>query len=219
MTMAACMRFAIVAAALLLAGAGAAQRGEAQERAAQHAAGGRAAPGHAALGHAALGHAAGLGADPWEDGARQQAGATLVIIVRHAEKLDDSEDPLLNEAGVQRAEALARALEHAEVSVIYTTPLRRTRDTAAPLAARTGVPVMVVETQGTALERATDLAARIRGQPRGSVVLVVGHSNTVPAIIAALGGPDIGVISDDEYADFFVLHLAGDRARLVRSRY
>jgi phosphohistidine phosphatase SixA len=238
------MQYAIIAAALLLGAGTAAQRSEAQQPVAPdvsagnavvgYAAGGGAeraavrgvAVGHGALGGVAVGRApvggvtvgrAAMGhVDPR---GRLQADGTLVIIVRHAEKVDDSDDPVLSEAGVQRAEALARALRDAEVSVIYTTPLRRTRDTAAPLTASTGVPVTVVDTQGSAQERAEDLAARIRGQPQGSVVLVVGHSNTVPAIIVALGGPDIGVMHDDDYADFFVLHLAEDRARLVRSRY
>ena len=53
----------------------------------------------------------------------------------------------------------------------------------------------------------------------GRTVLVVGHSNTVPLIVRALGGPDVGAIADSEYADMFTLVIDGDKVRLVRSRY
>jgi broad specificity phosphatase PhoE len=144
---------------------------------------------------------------------------TTIVLVRHAEKIDDSEDPQLSEAGTQRAEALARALEHAGVRTILTTRYQRTRDTAAPLAARLGVAVEVVETGSGAAAHAGAFAARVRSLPPGHVAVIVGHSNSVPAIIAALGGPDVGPIEDHEYANFFVLQLAGDGTRLIRSRY
>jgi hypothetical protein len=52
-------------------------------------------------------------------------------------------------------------------------------------------------------------------------VLVVGHSNTVPAIIAALGGPKLPDLCDAAYSNLFLLHLPADGSapRLVRSQY
>lgn len=148
-----------------------------------------------------------------------QAAPVTVVLVRHAEKLDDSDDPPLNAAGEQRAQSLVHVLEHAGVTAILSTRFRRTRDTAAPLAARTGLDVQVVETAGGAAAHAAAFAARLRGMPPGSVVLVVGHSNTVPAIIAALGGPDVGRIEDEEYSNVFVLQLDAAGTRLIRGRY
>jgi phosphohistidine phosphatase SixA len=149
----------------------------------------------------------------------QEAGGITVVVVRHAEKVDDSADPHLSEAGVRRAEALADALEHAGVTAILATQYRRTQETAAPLARRAGVPVPVVETTGGAATHAAAVAAAVRAQPPGALVVVVGHSNTVPAIIAALGGPDVGGIADEEYSDFFVLELEHGGTRLIRARY
>jgi phosphohistidine phosphatase SixA len=143
------------------------------------------------------------------------APVTTVILVRHAEKVDDSRDPALNALGLQRAEALAAALADAGVDVVMTTQFQRTRDTAAPLAAQLGIAPTVIESAGAG--HAADVAARVREHP-GCTVVVVGHSNTIPAIIAALGGPEL-TIEDDEYFHLFVLHLSDDGVRLIRSRY
>ena len=53
-----------------------------------------------------------------------------VIVVRHAERADESQDSLLSAPGTARAEALARHLEQAGVTSIYVTQYQRTRLTA-----------------------------------------------------------------------------------------
>ena len=141
---------------------------------------------------------------------------TTVIVVRHAEKVDDSADPVLSDDGAARAEALAAALADAGVSAIITTQFERTRRTAAPLGERVGItPVVVAATGRTHVD---DVATRVRELGPGTIV-VVGHSNTVPAIIRALGGPDVGEIPDSAYDDLFILTLDEDVVRLIRSRY
>ena len=141
---------------------------------------------------------------------------TTVILVRHAEKVDDSADPVLSDAGTARAEALADALEDAGVSAIITTQFERTRRTAAPLGARAGITPTVVAATGRT--HVADVAARVRELGPGTIV-VVGHSNTVPAIIRALGGADVGEIADSAYDHLFVLTLDEDGVRLIRTRY
>jgi broad specificity phosphatase PhoE len=144
------------------------------------------------------------------------AQTTTVVLVRHAEKVDDSADPLLSDAGSARARALADALADAGVTAILTTQFQRTRMTAAPLGERVGVtPVAVAAAGGS---HAADVAARVR-EHSGGIVVVVGHSNTVPAIIRALGGPDVGQIPDSSYDSMFVLTLTDSGVRLIRSRY
>ncbi|HSJ23289.1 MAG TPA: phosphoglycerate mutase family protein [Longimicrobiales bacterium] len=138
-----------------------------------------------------------------------------VVLVRHAEKVDDSRDPALSEAGHRRAEALADILADAGVSAIYTTQFQRTVQTAAPLAQRLGVAAQVVPASGGT--HAADVAARVREHREGTVV-VVGHSNTVPDIIATLGGPVL-TIGDDEYDHLFILRLTADGVRIIRARY
>ena len=144
------------------------------------------------------------------------AQATTVIVVRHAEKVDDSRDPLLSKAGRARAAALADALADAGVTAILTTQYERTKGTAAPLAERVGVTAEVVAAAGGS--HVADVAARVRALAPGTIV-VVGHSNTVPAIVRALGGADVGEMPDSAYADMYVLSIDEASTRVVRAKY
>lgn len=146
--------------------------------------------------------------------------APLVLLVRHAEKASEPvDDPPLTAAGTERAQALATALRDAGVTTIITTQLRRTRDTAQPLAGARGLTPEVVPVRWEEIgEHAAAVAAAVR-KHAGGAVLVVGHGNTIPAIIAALGGPRLPEICASVYADLFVLVPGAGEVRLVRSRY
>ncbi len=113
---------------------------------------------------------------------------TTIILVRHAEKAGEptDRDPELNEAGRQRAAELARVLGDANITAIYSTPFIRTEKTAAPLAEKLGLDVTITPLTRTLVQ---DLAATLKSQHAGETVLVVGHSNTVPQTITALGVP------------------------------
>ena len=125
----------------------------------------------------------------------------LVILVRHAERAGaPAGDPGLTPAGEQRAQALAQALAGMRVDTILTTKFRRTRDTAAPLAQALGIQPQVVDASGAAHVQAVADAVRART----GVVLVVGHSNTVPAILAALGGPKLADLCETSFHHAFL---------------
>jgi broad specificity phosphatase PhoE len=140
-------------------------------------------------------------------------------VVRHAERLDASQDPPLNEAGQARAEALANALANAGVEAIYTTQFARTRSTAEPLARKLGLTVKVITAGGDAATHARAIADRIRAEDAGKVVLVVGHSNTVPAIVTALGGGDVGAIQDAQHDHMFIVRTDSNGTRVIRAGY
>jgi broad specificity phosphatase PhoE len=147
-----------------------------------------------------------------------QQGTTVVILVRHAEKAAaPAADPLLTDAGVARAEALAVALEGANVQAVITTELVRTRETARPLAEARGLPLETVHS-GAREAHVKAVASAVRAHA-GQTVLVVGHSNTIPAIIAALGGPQLPDICDSQYSDLFVLVVREKKVDLVKSTY
>jgi broad specificity phosphatase PhoE len=160
--------------------------------------------------------------------AAPQAGpATTVVLVRHAEKAaTPANDPSLTPDGEARARALADALRDADVQSIYVTQYARTQLTAAPTARQAGIDLTVIRIQSSAMSAAAGVdaniratAERIRANP-GESALVVGHSNTIPAIITALGAPDPGPIGENDYDDFFVVTLREGRApTLVRARY
>ncbi len=143
----------------------------------------------------------------------------IVVLVRHAEKANaPAGDVTLSDTGQARAEELAMALAEARVDTIVTTQFRRTRDTAAPLGHALKITPIVVQAGADTASHARAVAAAVRAG--GGSVLVVGHSNTVPAIIAALGGPAMSELCENEYANLFTLALVpGQPARLVHGPY
>lgn len=151
--------------------------------------------------------------------AQAPAASTTVILVRHAEKAaEPAADPPLTAAGVARAEALAGVVRDAGVRAIVTTQFARTRATAAPAAAALGVVPEVADARAPGHPSA--LATALLAAHRGETVLVVGHSNTVPAIVAALGAPEPARICDAEYDHLYVVTVpASGRATVVHARY
>jgi len=149
------------------------------------------------------------------------APLTIVMLVRHAEKANETEDdPELSRVGQSRAEALAAALADAGVASVVVTQRRRTGLTAAPLTARLGLAPDTVPTGGTVASHAARVAARIRERHLGRTVLVVGHSNTIPPIMAALGAPALPDICDGTYDQLFILVLRdGVASGLTRARF
>jgi broad specificity phosphatase PhoE len=144
---------------------------------------------------------------------------TIVIVVRHAERAPGSGDPPISDLGQQRATTLAEIGKLSGVSAIITTQLQRTRQTAAPLAEALKITPVVVPAQADVAKHAAEVAAAVR-QHVGKTVLVVGHSNTVPAIVAALGGPKLPDLCEPEYDSLVTLVLeAGGSVRIVRTRF
>jgi phosphohistidine phosphatase SixA len=153
---------------------------------------------------------------------------TTVILVRHAEKMAESvdsiagmlssEDPALSEIGRERARALARVLGEAGVDAIYATQYVRTKSTAQPLADLLGLDV--IEATAGRGEYAAEMAEAIRAEHIGEVVLDVGHSNTVPDLIQALGAGPVPEINENEYDGLYVVTIDEDgNAALLPLRY
>lgn len=147
------------------------------------------------------------------------APATVVIVVRHAERAPGSGDVPISEAGQARARALVEVGRVAGVQVIITTQFQRTKQTASLLAEALGITMATVGTQSEIAKHIAEVAAAVK-QHTGKTVLVVGHSNTVPAIVTALGGPKLADLCDTEYDNLFTLVLdAEGGVRTVRSKY
>ncbi len=142
---------------------------------------------------------------------------TTVILIRHAEKVIDPNNPDvdLSQAGEQRAQELLRMFADSGVNAIYATQYKRTQETVKPLSDRLGLPVTVVNSSGT-----SELVRQIHGDHRGQTILVSGHNNTLPAIIAALGGPQLPVIPESEFDNLYLLTVyRTGKAKLVKIKY
>ena len=140
-----------------------------------------------------------------------------VVVVRHTEKVSDT-DQRLSEAGRARAVRLAAMLKDAGVTAVYATDTERAKDTAQPLADARKLTVQTYDV-GSDKVNAAAFAAKIRREHVEDIVLIVGHSNTVPAILSALGCRDSVTIAAAEYDNLFVVLPKGKNASLLRLRY
>ena len=144
--------------------------------------------------------------------------STTVYLVRHAEKVDESDSTDLSPSGKQRALALADTLASRGIDSIFTTPYRRTRQTAEPLARRLGIQSR--DYAPKPIGAIVDRVDRIRGR----TVLVVGHSNTVLEIARGLGAaPHLQTIEAGDFDNLFVVRikrgLVGKRVEITEKTY
>jgi broad specificity phosphatase PhoE len=149
-----------------------------------------------------------------------QTQPTTVILVRHAEKeAQPADNPPLSEQGRKRVASLIEVLRHAGITGIYSTPYARTQETARGIAQALGLSVIETPIPNRSVPAYGDsVAARVRRD--GGVILVVGHSNTLGAVIKSLGGPPIGEIPDTDYGNLFVLTVQdGKPVRMVRAKF
>jgi broad specificity phosphatase PhoE len=148
---------------------------------------------------------------------RTPPSENIIFLVRHAERADDGmmtgqEDPHLSDAGKARAGDLARVLADANLTDVYSTDYMRTRETAGPTAEVFGLTIGLYNADS--LEAFAD---GLKTQPGRH--LVVGHSNTTPRLVAALGGDPHGEIAAMEYDRLYVLDVEGRTVRTVLLRF
>ena len=148
----------------------------------------------------------------------ERAAAPLTfVLVRHAEKAtDDPKDPSLSEVGHARAARLAASFDGTPVTAVYSTGYRRTQATAQPTAEAHGLAVLRYD----ASLPADAFAALLRTTHASGTVLVVGHSNTVPAIASALCACPVAPMREDEFDRRITIRIAADDgATLEETRY
>jgi phosphohistidine phosphatase SixA len=135
------------------------------------------------------------------------ATTTTIVVIRHAEKqVGAISDAPLSPQGEMRASRLAQMLGDNEsfgrIGRIYVTNTRRTQQTAAGLAQRLGLEPDVVDAKVDSRE----LARRVLRDNRGGRALVVGHSNTVPELVAAMAHSDkVPPIGEEEFDTVYVV--------------
>jgi phosphohistidine phosphatase SixA len=133
--------------------------------------------------------------------AAAQQNVRTIFLVRHAEKASAAADAPLSAEGEKRAECLATTLKDAGIKQIYVTDAVRTQQTAAPLAKALKIKPTILP--------AKDPNALIKNlvYTGGGNILVVGHSDTVPFVIARLQGGTVAPIGENEYDRLFVMTI------------
>jgi broad specificity phosphatase PhoE len=142
---------------------------------------------------------------------------TTVILVRHAEKKLEPEnpDPDLTPEGFARAQEIARVFGDAGINAIYATQYKRTQQTVKPLADRIHVPVTVLNSKQT-----DELVNQIQTAHRGQTIFVAGHSNSVPAIVSVLSNEKFPEIPDNEYDNLFIVTIYRfGKAKVTKLKY
>lgn len=136
----------------------------------------------------------------------------VIFIARHAEKASTGDkDPDLSAEGQKRADALANILKDSQITSVFVTEFKRTQETAAPTAKAAHVTPTVVSANDIHA-----LAEKLRALDGNA--LVVGHGNTIPDLLKALGIAAPVTISDDDYTEIFAV-LVGSTPQLVRLHY
>lgn len=151
----------------------------------------------------------------------ESQATTTIIFVRHAEKeLNVGDDPGLSEAGRRRVAELTRQLLDADVvagvDAIYTTPFRRSRETALPLAAELNLEINTYD----AADKETVLETILK-KHKGKIILVVGHSDTLPELIANLGASKkVPPIDEMEYDNIYIISIPWfGKTKTIRLRF
>ena len=115
------------------------------------------------------------------------AAAWFLVTSTSTTVIINGDDPPLSAEGEARAASLARLLGDthlkSRVAAIYVSEKLRSRATAAPLAQMLGITPVVVDE-----DDARGLARRVLRDHPGETILIVGHANTLPAIVASLRG-------------------------------
>ncbi len=120
------------------------------------------------------------------------AESTVIYLLRHAEKVDDSADAALSVEGEARAQVYADILKDENLTAIFSTPYIRTRKTAEPTAVMHGLAIQEYDPA-----QPEDLVAILKNH--SGTVLVTGHSNTIPELVNLLTGENMPNLDDRVY--------------------
>lgn len=133
--------------------------------------------------------------------------APAFYVMRHLNTPEGQRDPDLLPEGQRLAAALPGRLAAHPPRTIFVSDFRRTRQTAAAVAARWGLTPIVYNPADTPA-----LVAQVRAAP--GPVLIVGHSNTVPDIVEQLGGTRPAPLTHPDFGDLWIIAPDGATERV-----
>jgi phosphohistidine phosphatase SixA len=141
---------------------------------------------------------------------------TTIIIIRHGERESQAPDCGLSAEGLSRANDLKRTLRNVGISAIYTTPYRRAKETIKPLAGERNIAITEYSTR----KPYDELLHGILAENRGKVVIVVGHSFTIPKMVSNFtDGACNPKVAEDQFDNLFLITLGSDSVGFLNLRY
>ncbi len=137
----------------------------------------------------------------WSSSIQAQTELSTFILVRHAEKVDNSADPDINQQGSERAIRLAALLKETKLTHIYASDFKRTRLTVKAVSDEHQLTPEIYNSK-----KIENLAMDLQRLPAGSTVLVVGHTNTTPQLAnLLLGKPTYRAFEESDYGNIIVV--------------
>jgi len=134
--------------------------------------------------------------------------ADTVYVIRHLQKAT-GDDPPLTAEGAAGAQKLSNLLAKKKVTAIFATQTKRAMQTAEPLAKRLHLKIQAYDPKDPAA--LVDKVAMVKG-----AALVVGHSNTVPELVAKFGGKQPAPLSDTDYGTVFVVRAGSSDVQQIQ---
>jgi 2,3-bisphosphoglycerate-dependent phosphoglycerate mutase len=133
-----------------------------------------------------------------------QQKTTTIYFIRHAEKVDRSNNPDLSTFGLERAAHWSEIFSDIPFDAIYSTDFTRTKQTAAPTAANKKINITIYDAKNIDFQK-------FKTDNLGKTVLVVGHSNTIPDFVNKLINQDVySNIEDKTFGNLYIVTLNGD---------
>lgn len=123
-------------------------------------------------------------------------------LIRHAEKqVVDNPNPELTEKGILRAENWAVIFKDIKFEAVYSTDYLRTIATAQPTAQSQNLEIMLYH------PTKIDIKQFLK-ETEGKTVLIVGHSNTIPAMVNKLIGEEkYEDMEDENFGNLYIVEV------------
>ena len=104
----------------------------------------------------------------------------------------------------------------AGIDAVYSTPYRRTEETARPIAEALDLPINSYDAADTEA-----IMEHIVKAHKGKIILVVGHSNTLPLLMANMGASKkVPPIAENEYDNIYIVSIPWfGKTKTIRLRY
>jgi len=137
----------------------------------------------------------------------QNNETTTLILVRHAEEDRSREQIPLTDAGSKRAKELAWVMQNVKIDAVFSTDTIRTLSTARPMVEARGLTTNKYSYAN--YDELQPFLDSILKKHRGKTVLISGHSDDVPAMLAMLrkewdGGKNVMLIDKPVYDNLFI---------------
>lgn len=142
--------------------------------------------------------------------------ATTFIVLRHAETTGGGTNPNLSAEGLARADELKRILANVPLAAVFSSNYNRTKQTAQPTADDKSLTVNIYDPLNQ-----SPLVDNWLNTYRGKTVLVLGHSNTAPALLNLfVGSNQYANLPDSEYDNLFIATVSEKgRATVLHLKY